>query len=224
MGFRHVYIIGNDGTVLSFLSVTDGAPPRFPVEILDKLRPQFAENKTVFSNVMADSQGRGTIFLTRRLGANQIAIGALDLDYIRKLQKAIAFGEKGHSAIVDRAGNILAHPKPEWQDSFKNISKIKPVVKMMAGETGVATFYSPAMKSDMITGFTTVPRTGWGMMVPQPIPELEKHAGEAKRVALMLIILGLFIAAALSWFLSGLLVRPSGGGGQGRAQDRRRQP
>ena len=59
MGFRHVYIIGNDGTVLSFLSVTDGAPPRFPVEILDKLRPQFAENKTVFSNVMADPRDGG---------------------------------------------------------------------------------------------------------------------------------------------------------------------
>jgi PAS domain-containing protein len=208
MRFRHVYIIGNDGKVISFLSVTDKVPRRFPVEILDKLRPQFAKNKTVFSNVMADSKGRATIYLTRRLGADQIAIGALDLGYIRKLQKAIAFGDKGHSAIVDKAGNILAHPKPEWQDSFKNISKIKPVAKMMAGETGVATFYSPVMKSDMISGFTTVPRTGWGVMVPQPLPELEKHAGEAKRAAFMHIILGLFVAAALSRFLSGLLVRP----------------
>ncbi len=208
MGFRHVCIIGNDGRVISFLGVTDEAPHSLPAQILDKLRPQFAENKTVFSNVMADSKGRATIYLTRRLGPDQTAIGALDLGYIRKLQKAIAFGEKGHSAIVDKAGNILAHPKPEWQDTFKNISKIKPVAKMMAGETGVATFYSPAMKSDMISGFTTVPRTGWGVMVPQPMPELEKHVGEAKRVALMLIILGLFIAAALSWFLSGLLVRP----------------
>ncbi len=208
MGFRHVCIIGNDGTVISLLSVTDKVPRRFPVEIIEKLRPQFATDKIVFSNVMADSQGRATIYLTRRLGADQIAIGALDLGYIRKLQKAIAFGKRGHSAIVDKAGNVLAHPKPEWQDTFKNISKIKPVAKMMAGETGVATFYSPAMKSDMITGFTTVPRTGWGVMVPQPLEELEKHVDEARRVAFFLIVLGLFVAAALSWFLSGLLMRP----------------
>jgi len=208
MGFRHVGIATNDGKVISFLSVIDTVPRRLSTEILEKLGPFIAGNRTTFSDVIADAKGRATIFLTRRLGPDQIAIGALDLGYIRKLQKAIAFGERGHSAIVDKAGNVLAHPKPEWQKQMKNIAKIKPVAKMMAGETGVATFYSPAMESDMISGFTTVPRTGWGVMVPQPLNELESHVADAKRVALFLIIFGFFVAAVLSWFLSGLLVRP----------------
>ncbi|MDA1089209.1 MAG: PAS-domain containing protein [Proteobacteria bacterium] len=207
-GFRHVCISDNEGRITSFLNVTDAAPARIPEKLLAKLRPIMTAAAPAFSPVMKDAKGRPTIFLIQRLGANQIAIGALELQYIRRLQKSVAFGERGHSAIVDHAGNIIAHPKPEWQEQLKNIANLAPVAKMMAGETGVATFYSPAIKSDMISGFSTVPRTGWGVMVPQPLNELEKHASEVTRVAMGLIILGFIIAAVLSWLLSGMLVRP----------------
>ncbi|MDP6345677.1 MAG: HAMP domain-containing sensor histidine kinase, partial [Alphaproteobacteria bacterium] len=66
----------------------------------------------------------------------------------------------------------------------------------------------PALKKDMVSGYTTVPETGWGVMVPQPIEELEERAGEVKAAALSLIVAGLFIAAILGWFLAGVLIRP----------------
>ncbi|WP_413692790.1 hypothetical protein [Psychromonas sp. KJ10-2] len=42
------------------------------------------------------------------------------------------------------------------------MSKISAVQKMLAGKTGVEKFYSPALKGDMIAGYTSVPGAGWG--------------------------------------------------------------
>ncbi|NQV83646.1 MAG: PAS-domain containing protein [Rhodospirillales bacterium] len=208
LGFRHIYIVEPDGRIAVALPFDEDSKKQIPQALWDKLSVISKPGETVFSNVMKDARDRGTIFLVRRLDAGRMAIGALDLGYIRKLQKSIAFGKRGHSAIVDRTGTVIAHPKSEWQNTFKNISKITPVARMMAGETGVATFFSPAMNSDMITGFSTVTRTGWGVMVPQPIEEFEEHVSVVRRAVLTLIVIGLFIATALSWFISGVLVRP----------------
>ena len=60
----------------------------------------------------------------------------------------------------------------------------------------------------MISGYTTVPSTGWGVMVPQPIEELEERARGAQLVALFIIVAGILTAAAISWLLSGLMTRP----------------
>ncbi|MCH7550590.1 MAG: PAS-domain containing protein [Proteobacteria bacterium] len=208
LGFRHLSIIDDSGRVLSRLDITDSLGDRIPAETLNRLRPYISEAGVVFTDVMADPKGRATVYLVHRLGPGRIAIGSLGLEYVRKLQKSIAFGRRGHSAIVDKKGNLMAHPDPEWQRQMKNIAKVKPVAKMMAGETGVTIFYSPAVKKDMITGYTAVPSTGWGVMVPQPLEELEERAGDVQRVALTLIFIGLLVAGVLSWFLSGLLVRP----------------
>jgi hypothetical protein len=51
---------------------------------------------------------------------------------------------------------------------------------MINGESGVTEFYSPAVKADMITGYTVVPGVGWGVMVPQPIEELRDKAASAR--------------------------------------------
>ncbi|HIC80064.1 MAG TPA: HAMP domain-containing protein, partial [Kiloniellaceae bacterium] len=91
---------------------------------------------------------------------------------------------------------------------MKNISKVEPVRRMMAGETGVATFFSPAMQRDMISGFNTVKTSGWGVMVPQPIEELEEKAFEVQLAALAMAMAGLVAAAVISWLIAGFLMRP----------------
>jgi len=50
---------------------------------------------------------------------------------------------------------------------------------MMRRETGVTTFFSPAAQLDMVSGYSFVPFTGWGVVVPQPLEELEASAREA---------------------------------------------
>jgi signal transduction histidine kinase len=110
--------------------------------------------------------------------------------------------------MVDQNGLVIAHPNAEWQAISKDASKLSVVGQMMAGETGVAIFYSPPMQADMISGFTFVPRTGWGVMVPQPMSELVARAKASESAALTIVLVEVIILATLSWWLSNLIATP----------------
>ena len=78
---------------------------------------------------------------------------------------------------------------------------------MLARETGTTVFYSPALKADMVTGFTFVPTTGWGVMIPQPVAELRDAATLIQNSAIGISLAGVIATGFLSWFLSGYLTR-----------------
>jgi signal transduction histidine kinase/CheY-like chemotaxis protein/HPt (histidine-containing phosphotransfer) domain-containing protein len=198
----------DDGRIVrSITSSDDACPAAVPEDrlriFLDIARPDRAS----FSGVMARPTGAPTLYVLRIYG-DLLAIGALSTRYIVERGKAIAFGEQGHAAIVDQTGRVLAHPLPAWISEMKPIAKLDPVARMLRRKTGTTVFHSPALKADMVAGFTFVPTTGWGVMIPQPLAEIRKHADEAAFYALMIGIAGLAAAAALSWFLAGYFTRP----------------
>lgn len=141
-------------------------------------------------------------FVMRLFDDGVLALGALETTFLREVQAAIVFGERGHSMIVDGKGQVVAHPNADWEASSKDASKLSVVQKMMRGETGVATFYSPPMAADMIAGHTSVPGVGWGVMVPQPFSELEEAASGVRRIAVGLALIGMLAAAVIGWLLS----------------------
>ncbi|MEG3753896.1 sensor domain-containing diguanylate cyclase [Psychromonas arctica] len=147
------------------------------------------------------------MLVVKRLG-NQILLGYLSTEYIIEMGKRVAFGEKGHAAIVDQAGQALAHPLPSWVQTRKDMSQISAVQKMLAGKTGVDKFYSPALKGDMIAGYTYVPGAGWGVMVPQPIKELEGRAIAIDQAAIMVMLIGVALACLFAIPVSLLIIKP----------------
>ena len=161
-----------------------------------------------YSHVILDRRGRPTIYICRMLTDNRVAAAAIGTEYIVQLQKAISFGRKGHAAIVDQTGRVIAHPRESWQREVKSIAGVLPVQKMIAGESGVAEFYSPAIEKNMISGYTVVRGPGWGVMVPQPIDELEERASDVFRIALAVGLAGMISAIVLGWLLTGILVSP----------------
>jgi signal transduction histidine kinase len=212
LNFEHMCLVEADGRVSEFLPIRVGlkAPdaPMAADEMATLRSIAGGSGKPVFSNAMEGSGGTPAIFLVQLLPEGRLAFGVLLTDYIREVQRAIAFGALGHAAIVDKAGSVLAHPIPAWWRSRMNLSKLPVVQKMMAGETGVATFYSPAMKADMVAGYTAVPRTGWGVMVPQPVSELVARANDVRDAALLIIVLGLGFVIIASWLLAKRLTQP----------------
>ncbi|WP_120503848.1 ATP-binding protein [Sulfitobacter mediterraneus] len=147
-------------------------------------------------------------FIFNLLNDGRFAIAPWSSSYVQKLQKSVAFGELGHSMMVDQNGLVVAHPNPEWERVNKNASKLPVVQAMLAGETGVMQFYSPPMDADMIAGFTSVPETGWGIMVPQPIRELEVRASAIQQTALYVSALGVALAIAVGLWFSRVLTAP----------------
>lgn len=158
------------------------------------------EGKVMLTPVLL-SRGEPILCILRRVG-DVMVIGVIRTDYFRELGAQIAFGEKGHAAIVDNAGRVLAHPLPSWEQSIKDISRVSAVQRMLNGEMGVEVFYSPALKGDMIAGFTAVHGPGWGVMVPQPIVELEQRAQDISDTALYAMIGGIFLAITIAFALS----------------------
>lgn len=209
LSFRHICIAEEiTGKVIEEASPTAlPCPAKVPETRLLRFAKMARENQVTFSEVVEGPDGDPLIFLVRRIGP-LLAIGALHTDYFVRLGKAISFGGRGHAAIVDHQGNVLAHPHDEWVRTRHNMTGLPPVARMVNGETGVQTFYSPALESDMIAAFTIVPNVGWGVMIPRPIAELHEKANQAEISAITVFLFGVLIALACAWIVSILFARP----------------
>lgn len=207
LGFRHFCIVDAEGTVLHDFMPSDETQNSIDAGLIGEVLQQ-AGPDVKFLPVKADAAGRPTILMTRATADGGAAIGALSTDYIVHLGEMIDSGNKGHAAIVDQAGRVLAHPKPDWIAERRDISKVEPVQRMMRGETGVTRFFSPAAQKEMISGYTVVPQTGWGVMVPQPVSELEEQARDVQTLAMVVLFGGVVAATLLAWAAASAVTRP----------------
>jgi signal transduction histidine kinase len=147
-------------------------------------------------------------FLGYKLKDGRTAVGYLDPKYIKEVQSAISFGKLGHSAIFDQFGRTVAHPVKKAEAGMADMSKLSAVSRMLNGETGVDTFYSPAMKLDMIAGISFVPETNWPVMVPQPIEELRTSVNSSLSQSYLLASLMAILLGAGGWYLARKIVKP----------------
>ncbi|NKB50487.1 MAG: response regulator [Alphaproteobacteria bacterium] len=182
-------------------------PDAIPARRLEMFVSATKSSHTNLTGVLPNPENKPVIYLVQRRG-NLIAVGALDTSWLRELGNTVAFGSRGHAAIVDRQGLVIAHPLDEWVANRKDLSQVSAVQRMMKGETGISKFYSPALEDDMIAGFTTVTGPGWGVMVPQPFSELEAKANSIRLFTLAVILGGFLIALAVAWFVTGYLAGP----------------
>jgi len=157
--------------------------------------------------------GRPTIFMAQPILNSHkkitgVLMGELRIDYIEAIRARVKFGKKGHSAIVDATGHVIAHPNPKWMANIRNISSWPIVQKMMAGKTGVTTFYSPFIKENMVAGYASVPGIGWGIMVPQPESEVASQVNDLMRSHLIWASIGVLLAITVAFLLARWITRP----------------
>ncbi len=208
--FCHIVVVDGAGRVIQVIEgdnehATDLPDPAIMAE-LREIAAQ-AGGEIAVSGIRPHN-GAAHFFMVQQLAGDHLAIAPWSPAYVVKMQKSIAFGELGHSMVVDHEGRVVAHPNAEWQRISKDASKLSVVQAMLRGETGVMQFYSPPMQADMIAGYTFVPETGWGVMVPQPIRELADRAGTVQSGAVALALFQLSLAILISWWLASWISRP----------------
>jgi PAS domain S-box-containing protein len=183
---------------------------RLPHTVIDAIQtgPVGTPSQPVFSSVLSNADGAPMLIVSYAMDKGRFAIGVLQTHHFTTLQSAIRFGLRGHAVIVDRLGRILAHPNVQWQQSRRDVSELEPVRGMLAGKTGVAQFVAPQTQTKMIAGFTAVPHIGWGVMVPQPLSELEAPIAQARRAIWSVIGIALLSSAVLGWLVSHWLAAP----------------
>lgn len=207
-GFRSLSLVGLDGQTI----VGDTDKDVFQHEsCFIKTRDTAS---TILSNIKASPlNGKPTIIISepvfdRGHKLRAVLIGELSIELIEELRSKIKFGIKGHSAIVDKTGHVIAHPNPAWMVEMRDLSNLQVVQEMMAGNTGVTEFYSPFIKQNMVAGYTSVPEIGWGIMVPQPKPEVEAQVNSLLAENYRWGILGLLLSVALVIPLMMWITRP----------------
>jgi signal transduction histidine kinase/ActR/RegA family two-component response regulator len=211
LNVEHLCILAPDGRVERYFGGATPTEPRsFRKDLLADLRglAMSTGGRPVLTQLEHDNQGRPVFYLAQILPEGRLGVGVLNTDYVVQLQRQIAFGDRGHAAIVDVTGRIIAHPFADWVAKSVDISAVPVVQAMMRGETGVGQFYSPAMRGMMIGGYSVVPETGWGVMVVQPLDELHRRAAEVNRLAAVVALAAFAAAALLSWLLAAYLARP----------------
>ncbi|MEM6385912.1 MAG: EAL domain-containing protein [Pseudomonadota bacterium] len=161
-----------------------------------------------YSAVKMAPDGNNVFRFGLKLSDDILLLGSLSTEVVHELGAAIAFGERGHAAIVDQDGNVLSHPLPDWVRERRNISEISAVQRMLSGQSGVTLFRSPALGADMVAGFAPVNGPGWGVMIPQPLEELESKVAEAQESTLYVLLIGVGSALLLALLGSMVAVRP----------------
>ncbi|WP_413700280.1 diguanylate cyclase domain-containing protein [Psychromonas sp. KJ10-10] len=208
--FTQIMLIDENGNVNSCLFSHKGTClKKINEDILTLTKQTLADTEIKISTVTEDKTiNSGSIFLVVEKRNSDVLLGYLSTEYLVKMGKQVAFGQKGYAVIVDQDGNVLTHPLESWVKERQNISKISPVLKMLEGKSGIEQFYSPALQRDMIAGYTRVANAQWGVMVSQPLKELEDRAQKIDTTASLLMLLGLGLALLVSIPVSFILIKP----------------
>lgn len=208
--FQSIMLVSKSGAIKKCLYNEDHyCPMKIDKDILLLAKKHLKGDSSYITTVTEDkSVNSGPILLVVKKVKNDLLIGYLSTRYIISMGKRVSFGEKGHAAIVDQEGNVLAHPLDSWVKERKNISKVSTVQKMLEGKTGVELFYSPALKDDMISGYTAVPKANWGVMIPQPLKELKTKAEQINDMAMAILFLAISLGIIIVVPLSYLFIKP----------------
>ncbi|MEM7717907.1 MAG: EAL domain-containing protein [Pseudomonadota bacterium] len=207
---RHLCVVDlKTGQVSARLTaVGSGCPDVFSDGMLGALLLRVPDQGLGFGSVIAANDGTNVMPVIAAASQNQVVIGTISTAYFHELGSAVVFGELGHAAIFDHLGNVLSHPLDDWVQTRRNISRVSPVEQTLNGKLGTVRFYSPAMEAEMVAGVAPVLSTGWGVIVPQPLAELEAVALATQQTTVYVLMIGVAAALTLALFMARLIVRP----------------
>ena len=132
----------------------------------------------------------------------------LDLTPIREMCNKIQFGEKGHCVIVDQLGQVVAHPSKELEQQIRDISSIGILGKMKDSMNGIWTFHSPYLDEEVVAGYSTIEKLGWGTMIVQPESELESPFKQVINTVLTWLAVGIIISLLVAYILTQQITKP----------------
>jgi signal transduction histidine kinase len=207
--FRNVCLFEQTSGALSLRvdSFDNRCPENLDPEALAFFTSLASGGEVVTSPVLAGPDGAPTLYAVAAHDG-MLVLGALYTDFFVELGKSITFGRRGHAVVVDHTGRVLAHPNGDWVAQRHSLAELEPLRRSLAGDSGIATFSAPFMKTVVIAGYASVPGAGWGVMVAQPLDELREKADENSRSALFVVILGILVALLIGSLVAFYMTRP----------------
>ncbi len=133
--------------------------------------------------------------------------GKIHLRYLWNLIPQTQIGKEGYTYVVDREGNLIAHPDTRRVLLQTNVRHLPMVSEVISGKEGNLEFQYPEAEK-VLCVYKPIKNLGWGVIVQLPVNEAYGPLKQVARTALMWILAGLGIAVILSLFLTRELTLP----------------
>ncbi|KXG75538.1 methyl-accepting chemotaxis protein [Thermotalea metallivorans] len=178
--FKSVYMTDMGGNVLASTNYRRDNGKNYKDTIWFK---EAAAGRTYVSDTFIDEDSKMPVITIampiENIVSGQTGVMAADLrlDRLFYLTKDMKIGETGYSYIVDKKGNIIAHPqfKEKVLTKYNALEKgIKGVVSVIEGKSDVE-IYEDTEGQKVVGGYAPVPSTKWGILVEQQYREITEQ-------------------------------------------------
>lgn len=207
--FKRVCIIDKAGRVKQAATPTEGPDVTEVPQRIVRHMARLPRATVVLSDVIPDRNGTPTIYLLEAVAEDRFALGALDTDYLVRLQKTVGLAQDGDVTIVDQQSLGLPQSEEARRAGVQAFLQMRPGDQTLRGGMLPTWLLSPVSQEPLLNAFATVPKVSWPVPPsPGKSPERSLEVRRIQQVSLQVATLGVIIAALFSWWLSGHLARP----------------
>jgi len=216
--FTHASIINAAG--LEVIKVSD-RKVYFPSDLTDQSKStkflKAIKGEKYVSPVYTSPQAQPYVTLSIPLwGAAQSVAGVVsaeaDLSFLWDALGKLQFGTAGYAYLVDGHGNLIAHKDPGLVLKRMNLRDVDGVNKFLRNPN--LADKSPAHEGKGLTGnqvlvtYAQVPELGWAVILEEPVDTALANVEILKRSAILFLVAGLLIGAAIIAWVSGAITKP----------------
>jgi len=120
----------------------------------------------------------------------------------------IELGPGGVVYLVDRRGQLTAHPELAPDGELRDVSSVPSVEKALRGEGGADIAFDPVAQDARVVAYAPVPGDGWGVMAEQPTrPAFAARDHELRHLGLAYGLVALASGTFAYWILRMLTER-----------------
>src|SRR5688500_5746753 len=216
--FTHASIIDSQG--MEVLKVSD-RKVYFPSDLTDQSKSskfiKALKGEDYISRVYTSTRAQPYVTLAIPLwGAAQSVVAVVsaeaDLSFLWEAIGKIRFGAAGYAYLVDENGNLIAHKDATLVLKRMNLGQVDGVKKFLRNPT--RSDPTPADEGTGLTGspvvvtYAPVPELGWAVILEEPLDAALANVEVLKRSALVFLVVGLLVGAAIIAWVSQKITRP----------------
>ncbi|MGP1373763.1 MAG: response regulator [Almyronema sp.] len=135
-----------------------------------------------------------------------VAVLCTTLTILAEQVGAVRLGETGYAFLVDEAGQVLAHPLPEFSAELKDLSTYPPVEATLKGQKGIFSFtdeqglkwFSYGLRLD----------NGWGIITLQQEAEVLQQEQAFWSLTFTVGALAALGVGTLTWLIASRMLQP----------------
>lgn len=131
---------------------------------------------------------------------------SIPLTFVSEMIDKVKIGETGYSFITDKGGKVLAHHDQTYVKEQTDMNALLPVQRALKQQSGFALYESQGQS--LLSGYSFVPITGWGVMVQLPETEAVAEARSELYWSIGILIFVLLMILSMALLLAHSITTP----------------